>query len=875
MILAYLEKKGTTNGKQGADGAPRKGRHHRSNALEPELRLIDVNTKEEVDTDTLSVSRFESLSAADYHLAIVPPTKIPVGMTEAGYWRTIGTGVETVGTGLYKYTGTQLVAEGMWDATKYSGRMLGANRIFSGADSVRSDDLSGDQVRSAGSVRGGTFRGTHYLTGWIPGFGSAGAQNEEAKTVATTQSMKIFVYSPYDCIVAVKRNLADRLQWLVEQKRYKDAWELLDRRPEAAGTTQIDDEEDAASPTTPSKASSFAQSGGVISPTPARARQQNTLADFFADSTSLSSTPGKKKRDKNSAAEKEKRRVGELWLQQVVTAGEWQTAGEVAGKVLNTTSRWEHWAWVFIRNKKFDEISAVLPTFQISPPLPPSIFEIILGHYVSSNRSHFKELLDGWPTDLFEVNAISTAIEDQLKPDITSKDSADWRLLEECLAKLYLADGRYQNALRCYVRLQDADTALAMIKEHHLVDTIADDIPSLVLLRINPQQLKTSTQDELAELSSEPIRLLVDEATHGVVEPQEVVGQLEEAQPPLVLFLFFYLRALWRGEGTNQKQIPRIGLRGHVTSLQADEGKLLVDQFADIAVDLFAEYDRDLLMEYLHTSTSYTFEKAVKVCERKHYVEELVYLLSKTGEMKKALFLIINELNDVSKAISFAKGQNDKDLWDDLLEYSMSRPRFISSLLIEVGTTIDPITLVKRIPSGLEIEGLKDGLKKMIREYDLHDSISSGAAKVMASEVAVGMQELRQGRRKGIKFEILHGKAIQSTSTTTDTEKKTSTWQKHEPGRCVGCNEPFSQDEKETLVGFACGHVYHLSHLAASVSDAPTLPPEDEDDDEDESTGFSRTIGPKVTHARLLRDKVEAAGGCRVCKERKAAVSKG
>jgi vacuolar protein sorting-associated protein 41 len=864
-----MEKKGTTNGK-GTDNTPRKGRQHRSNALEPELRLIDVNTKEEVDTDSLSVSRFESLSAADYHLAILPPTKIPMGLNERGYWTTIGSGVETVGTGLYKYSGAQLVGEGVWDVTKYSGRMLGANRIFSGSDSIRSGELSGDNVSSA---RGPSMRGTNYLTGWIPGFGSAGAQSEEAKTVATTQSMKIFVYSPYDCIVAVKRNLADRLQWLVEQTRYEEAWGLLDQHPEAAGHVQADDNKEVTSPSTPSKASSFAQSGGVASPTPARTRQQNTLADFFADSASLSSTPGKKK-DKNSVAEKEKRRIGELWLQQLVNAKNWQVASEVAGKVLNTTTRWEHWGWVFIRNKKFDEISAVLPTFQISPPLPPSIFEIILGHYVSTNRAHFKELLDEWPTDLFEVSAISTAIEDQLRPEITPMDSNDWRLLEECLAKMYLADGRYQSALRCYVRLQDGDTALAMIKEHHLVNTIADDIPSLVLLRITPDQLKAGSPEELAELSSEPIKLLVEEATHGVVEPQEVVSQLEEASPPLMLFLFFYFRGLWRGEGTSQKQIPRIGLRGKVTSLQADEGKLLVEQFADLAVELFAEHERELLMEFLHTSTAYTFEKAVKVCERRQYIEELVYLLSKTGEMKKALFLIINELNDVSKAISFAKKQNDKDLWDDLLDYSMSRPRFISSLLIEVGTAIDPITLVKRIPSGLEIEGLKDGLKKMIREYDLQDSISSGATKVMASEVAVGMEELRKGRRRGIKFEVLHGRAIQSKPDSSDPTKTTSTWQKNEPGRCVGCNEPFSEDEKETLVGFACGHVYHVSHLEASPADPPTPPPE-EDKSEDDDNPFSHAVGPKVTHARLLRDQVEAAGGCRMCTGRKAAVAQG
>ena len=159
---------------------------------------------------------------------------------------------------------------------------------------------------------------------------------------------------------------------------------------------------------------------------------------------------------------------------------------------------------------------------------------------------------------------------------------------------------------------------------------------------------------------------------------------------------------------------PRVGHSRAVASLAADEGKALVDGFADTAVDLFAEHDRGLLMDFLHTSSAYTFEKAVAICERRHYVQELVYLLSNTGQLRKALFLIIDELRDVSKAIEFAKEQDDKELWEDLLEYSMSRPKFIAGLLAEAGTAINPIELVKRIPDGLEIQGLRQGLLKLI-----------------------------------------------------------------------------------------------------------------------------------------------------------------
>ena len=871
LVLAHMEKKADA---KSASENTKRGRQHRHNALEPELRLIDINTKEEIDTDTLSVSRFESLSSSDYHLGVLPPSRIPGNLTQKGYMATLGSGVNAVGSGLY--TGVETVGQGMWDATMYGPRMLGVNRIFSGDESVRGGKALPEKTSSA--------KGPNYLTGWIPGLGSSilGSQSEEITNVATTQGMKIFIYSPYDCIVAVKRNLADRLQWLCKMKRYQEGWELLDEHPEAAGPASEPSE--ASTPPTPSKTSSFAQSSSVASTNPARVRQQATLAEFFNESASIASPTRDKGR--NYSAEREKQRVGELWLRQLTDANNWSEAGEVAGKVLTTSARWEYWLWIFIRNEKFDEISPVVPTFQLQPPLPSSVFEIILGHYVAADRAHFKELLDLWPTDLFEISSISTAIEDQLDSGTAPKGSTDWRHLQESLAKLFLADGHYKDALKCYIHLQDADTAMSLLKEHHLVDAIADDIPSLVLLRISDSQLKSSPQEELRQLSSEPIRLLVDQATHGTVEPDEVVTQLEQAS--LTLFLFFYLRALWRGEGMDQTPTtPAVGHTAAITSLAADDGKGLVEQFADTAVELFAEYDRDLLMEFLQASTAYTFENAVKVCEKRHLINELVYLLSKTGDLKKALFLIINELNDVSKAIAFAKEQDDEGLWNDLLDYSMSRPRFISGLLAEIGTAIDPITLLKRIPSGLEIEGLKDGLKKMIREYDLQNSISEGVAKVLSSEVAVRMETLRRGRRRGIKFDVTTGAkktrsrdVLEPASTQgapdpedVPDEKKPDIM----PGHCTGCGRGFPDDETETIVGFACGHVYHVSHLLHDPEedggDKSPPPERQQDDGEDASFGtYKRTVGLKVTNARLLRDRIANVGGCRVCKKEKEKV---
>lgn len=75
------------------------------------------------------------------------------------------------------------------------------------------------------------------------------------------------------------------------------------------------------------------------------------------------------------------------------------------------------------------------------------------------------------------------------------------------------------------------------------------------------------------------------------------------------------------------------------------------------------------------------------------------------------------------------------------------------------------------------------------------------------------------------------------------------------------------QTEKETLIGFACGHVYHLSCLldaAGSGSSASAASMLQAQFAEDADTS-SRSVGGKVAHAHLIRNAI--SGGCPVCAE--------
>ncbi|KAJ2903143.1 putative vacuolar assembly protein [Zalerion maritima] len=788
---------------------PSSGIRRRQNNLPPELRLIDLISQAEVDKDAVTFSRFERLSSGDYHLGtlFVPDKTIEAGPSSA-FGSFAGFGSDIFNAALYP------------------------KALFSSGTSVKSsnsrDNMSARHTSTVGSAN------------------AVLQQQKAAHPGLAKPGLKIFIHSPYDCILATKRDLGDHLVWLIEHHEYQRAWELVEEHPEII--------------------SSLDKLHKIIPPTPDTTTPHAT-DDFFDDTSSVLDTASKLAA---SALEREKRRIGELWIQQLIEAGDWVSAGRVCGKVLGASDRWEKWVWTFATAKRYDEITPYIPTDTIKP-LPRTIYEIVLGHYIKIDKARFRELLMQWSFDLYDINTVITALENQLRFRDVREDSVedgekgrDWKIVVEGLAKLYEANGRHREALRSYIKLQDADNVFRLIKEQHLAEAVVDDIPSFISLRVSDEALIDMSREDLKEATSEAISLLVDEAQHGLVKPKVVIEQLEKQD--LNTFLFFYLRALWVGASTT------IHSKGETTDRLIGEGRFFVEDYGDLAVQLFAEYDRPLLMEFLKASTSYTFEKAAQECESQSYIPELVYLYSKTGQMKRALFLIIDRLRDVSQAISFAKEQNDPDLWDDLLNYSMDKPRFIRGLLEEVGTAINPIKLVRRIPEGLEIEGLREGIRGIIREHEIQWSILEGTARVLRSEVGGLQRGLRGGQKKGIKFEVLvqgpehvdvealdvqsevgreqgldqangdereaeeeenffwkppkgfkkkknkANRQVEGNDGETDDEVEAEQQPEHShktprPGHCASCHLTFKLVEAGTLVGFACGHVFHLQHL--------------------------------------------------------------
>lgn len=531
-----------------AGSEPSGGIRRRQSNQPPELRLIDLNSQLEVDKDRLGVSRFERLASGDYHLGVLPAHTVATAAASRGALETLaGFGTD------------------MWNAA------INPKSLFNSGASIMSRD-SGDEVASiskpgsnAGTMRRGQGKGPAPMP---------------VHPSLSKPGVKIFIHSPYDCILGTKRDLADHLAWLVEHEQYQRAWELLDENPDIVAA--VPEKPVDVAPATPSK-------------------RQNGM-EYASDIDSVTST-----QPNLSSADKEKRRIGEMWIQELVEEGKWPSAGEVCGKVLATPDRWEKWVWTFAGAKQFDAIAKFIPTQQMHPPLPATVYEVVLGHYLQTDKPRFRELLDRWPTELFDINTVATALENQLKFRDVREDSVeggekgrDWSIVMESLARLHEAGGRHREALKCYIKLHDADSAFRLIRDSHLAEAVSDDIPSFIGLRVSPEQFGQMTDKQLADATSEAIALLVDEAQHGLVRPHVVVEQLQAKK--LVLYQYFYLRGLWLGQGIREHAVENM-------DRLLMETQSLLDDFADLAVHLFATYDRPLLMEFLKSSTSYTFEK--------------------------------------------------------------------------------------------------------------------------------------------------------------------------------------------------------------------------------------------------------------------------
>ncbi|XP_014371790.1 vacuolar protein sorting-associated protein 41 homolog [Papilio machaon] len=398
--------------------------------------------------------------------------------------------------------------------------------------------------------------------------------------------------------------------------------------------------------------------------------------------------------------------VGVDYLDHLLTNQQYDAAAKICAKVCkNDKILWENQVLKFDAVKQLRAVSAYIPRIS-EQVLSPHIYELILNEYLKEDPQGFLKLVKDWNPSLYRTGVIINWVLEHL---LTTK--VDNSVYLEALALLYCYQKKFDKALTTYLSLQHMDV-FKLIKEHDMHTVIYDKILNLMQLDC----------DRAITILLEKFPVEHIDKQHGKTKiPVEVVEkQLENHD----LFLFKYLDSYSKIEPNG---------RYH--------GKL---------IHLYAKYARPKLLPFLRCSDNYPIQEALDVCQSNEFYPEMVFLLSRIGNTREALQIIIEKLNDINQAINFCQEHNDKELWTDLIQQTVDKPECVTLLLKRIGNYVDPRMLIQHIQPGCEIKDLKECLAKMMCDYHLQMSVQE-ACKVITLRNYFDLHEkLIVGQQRGI-----------------------------------------------------------------------------------------------------------------------------
>ncbi|CAG0922413.1 unnamed protein product [Notodromas monacha] len=483
-----------------------------------------------------------------------------------------------------------------------------------------------------------------------------------------------FIVSPKDVIVAKPRDADDHIDWLL------DRWEtsflsIFAKFEEALNAVENSGK----------RALSVSMSGGS---TRSALLTRHTLLD-----------------------------VGQKYLDHLVASEKFEEAAKHMPKILGRhKTLWENEAYKFASASQLKALAPYLPKgeeFQ----LDPIIYEMVLYDFLRTDTQGFLGVLLEWPSHLYNMTAVINAVLDCLLAQ------PDQQVLLQALARLYSLSQQFRKALDIYLKSVGEDFGImfpdnflqhiftlvlcahlsqiqeekeglkhkdvfALIDKYELVDSIKDLVPGLM------------------ELDAErAVQLFLDHIDK--LPPDVVVVKLNNHS----VFSYKYLDALYKKDAKAMKRDYH--------------GKL---------VELYSLHDREKLLPFLQSSSVYSLQDAFGICRKGNLFPEMVYLLTRMGNTRQALKLITENLEDVNKAIEYCKEHDDRDLWHDLIQHSLDKPKFIAQLLLNIGTHVDPLILIRKIKNGLEIPGMRDALVKILRDYNLQVSLQEGFQCILVSD---------------------------------------------------------------------------------------------------------------------------------------------
>ncbi|GMT33744.1 hypothetical protein PFISCL1PPCAC_25041, partial [Pristionchus fissidentatus] len=393
-----------------------------------------------------------------------------------------------------------------------------------------------------------------------------------------------------------------------------------------------------------------------------------------------------------------KSRVGRAMIKKMIEDGQCKYATSRLKEVCSDSKEeWEYFVGIWENERMVTMLAEVLPTQK--PQLEPECYEAVLLSALYNDILLFRKLVQQWNPDLYRVGSITDRTLHRLQEATVSNSESilsqdDEKSLYLALAHLYNYERKFDSSLKIYLALKDKQI-FSVVDKYSLFEMIKDQITDLMAID-----------------SGLALRLLLD--NEYAVSPATVMTKTAR-QPKLQML---YLGKLFaRHEG---------------------------DQFADTAVKLYAEHDRNALLPFLKSSEKYNISRALQICKDKGLIEERIFLLGKSGNRIEALNLMISHHNRIDLAISFCQEHDDSDLWAYLVDEIVKRPQHMKLLLSTAGPSLDPLFVVQRMPMDLDVPGLRDALAKILSDYAMQVELQRGCHDATLADVRLLLTAMLQ-----------------------------------------------------------------------------------------------------------------------------------
>ncbi|KAI8905499.1 hypothetical protein EDD86DRAFT_193750 [Gorgonomyces haynaldii] len=426
--------------------------------------------------------------------------------------------------------------------------------------------------------------------------------------------------------------------------------------------------------------------------------------------------------------------IGKKYLDKLLSETKYEEASLEMSKILGQDlADWEMYLSRYRQQDKGTLLIPYLPIDSLKQEWQP-LTDLLLS-LVEKDYPTLLITIRTWPESVYSIQRLLESMEPLANP------KSDTHLLE-VVSELYKKKHLYAKALQVGLWLRQEDV-LDLVEQHNLFSVLQDD-PSLVfdyeLHLVEKHRVSFSFDSDL------PL---------SVLKTRQLVQTKLDKHPR---YLHCYLDALW-DKDTNE-----------------------ATDFQKLQVKLYCDHDPSKLLNFLRVSNAYSVPDAYALVEERDLVPEMMFLLGKLGNNRKALYLIIDRLGDVERAIEFTKEQNDQDLWLEFLTFARDKPPFIVALLKQVGSYLDPLIVIESIPEGLIIPDLKPALIKILKDTSGQMSLLKGYEDILLSDTWEALMHLVKQQTAGRKL--------------NDPE-------------CQICGNGFKPDQETHLVSFHCQHVFH------------------------------------------------------------------